>query len=269
MDRGGTFTDVVTIDAEGRATLRKIPSDRAVVGDLAVPGDIVTLGTTVATNALLERRGVPTLLVVSEGLGDLVRIRDMTRPALFDPDAVWPPPLATRVVEVPGRLAADGTELAPLVLPERWPLDGIEAVAVVLLHAPWNPAHERAVADAIRAPPRRCAWCWATPSRPRWACSRASTPPWSRPRSRPCWRRRWRDRVRPGWMAIRAAACARPRRSAPPTAVLSGPATGVLAVAAVSGRRASPGAVGLDMGGEHRRVPRRHRPGAPARAWSR
>ena len=70
VDRGGTFTDVVTIDARGGVTIRKVPSDWARIGDLA--DGRLTFGTTVATNAILERRVAPTLLLVSRGLADLV-----------------------------------------------------------------------------------------------------------------------------------------------------------------------------------------------------
>src|SRR5690606_21150772 len=115
-------------------------SDRAVVGELA--RGALTFGTTVATNALLERRVAPTLLVVTAGFEDLVRIGDATRPELFDPEARWPEPVCRRVVGIEGRLDAEGNEIAPLALPDALPLDGIEAVAVVLLHAPRNPAHE-------------------------------------------------------------------------------------------------------------------------------
>ncbi|HMV68433.1 MAG TPA: hydantoinase/oxoprolinase N-terminal domain-containing protein, partial [Myxococcota bacterium] len=103
VDRGGTFTDVVRVH-DDRVEVLKVPSDRAVVGELA-RGEL-TFGTTVATNALLERRGARTLLLVTRGFGDLLRLRHMARPSLFDPDAAWPPPLAQRVVEVGGRVAA-------------------------------------------------------------------------------------------------------------------------------------------------------------------
>ena len=93
VDRGGTFTDVVSVDSRGVARLKKIRSDRAVVGDLAT-GQLC-FGTTVATNALLERTGVRTLLLVSRGFRDLLAIGDMTRPELFDADVRRPPTLAT------------------------------------------------------------------------------------------------------------------------------------------------------------------------------
>ena len=105
VDRGGTFTDVVQQHPDGTVTVQKVPSDVAVVGQLA-KGDL-TFGTTVATNALLEGKGVPTLLVVTRGFGDLPWIGDGTRPQLFDADARWPAPLCTRVVaSLPRRSSA-------------------------------------------------------------------------------------------------------------------------------------------------------------------
>lgn len=146
VDRGGTFTDFVFVDGE-RLTMRKVPSDRAVIGDLA-RGEVI-VGTTVATNALLEGKGVPTLLLVSEGFGDLPLLGDMSRRALFDPDARWPAPLCVRVVEVPGRMDAEGREIEPLRVPELR-LDGVEAVAIALLHSGRNPAHELALAATLQ-----------------------------------------------------------------------------------------------------------------------
>ena len=81
IDRGGTFTDIVRV-VDGVATIAKVPSDVAVVGELGAASE-ATFGTTVATNALLERRGVETLLIVSPGFEDLVFLRDMARPALL------------------------------------------------------------------------------------------------------------------------------------------------------------------------------------------
>lgn len=247
VDRGGTYTDVVVADGDG-VRIRKVPSDVAVVGDLA-EGEL-TFGTTVATNALLERKGVPTLLVVTEGFADLVRIGDMTRPALFDPDEVWPPPLASRVAEVAGRLAADGTELEPLVLPEL-DLDGIEAVAVALLHSPRDPSHERAVADALLA--RRPDLFVSlghelSPevgylARIETALVDAAITPVLR-------RALARDRIPAGALALRSDGSLCPAAELrAPDAVLSGPAGGVVAVAAVARQAGVERAVGLDMGG--------------------
>ena len=147
VDRGGTFTDVVTVDDSGRAVLRKVPSDRAVVGELAEGA--LRFGTTVATNALLERNGARTLLVVTRGFRDLVSIGDMTRPGLFEPDRVRTTSLATDTVEVIGRISSAGTELEGLVKP-LFELDEFEAVAVVLINSPRNPAHELALERQIR-----------------------------------------------------------------------------------------------------------------------
>ena len=119
VDRGGTFTDVVQQHADGSVTFRKVPSDRAVVGDLA-QGEL-TFGTTVATNALLEREVAPVLLIVTQGFEDLVAIGDMTRPSLFEPDAAWPEPLCARVLGVEGRLDPQGEEVEPLILPDDLP----------------------------------------------------------------------------------------------------------------------------------------------------
>ena len=107
IDRGGTFTDCIGLAPDGRLHVAKIlSSDRAPVEGirriLGVPDDAplppcrVKLGTTVATNALLERRGARTLLVTSEGLGDLLRIGTQERPELFDLAIRRAPPLPDR-----------------------------------------------------------------------------------------------------------------------------------------------------------------------------
>ena len=98
--------------------------------------EVVKMGTTVATNALLERKGEPVALVTNRGLGDVLRIGSQQRPHLFDLRIVLPEPLYARAIEVPGRVAADGTELEPLELePARRELaqafqDGIRALAI-------------------------------------------------------------------------------------------------------------------------------------------
>ena len=159
-DTGGTFTDLVSADG----AILKVPSTpedpgaavRAGVADL-LDGRrprLLAHGTTVATNALLERRGAVTALVATEGFADVIEIARQDRPSLYDPLADRPPPLVPRALrlEVAGRLAADGAELAP-VDPGAVPSvpDGVTAVAVALLHADLSPAHERIVADALRA----------------------------------------------------------------------------------------------------------------------
>ncbi len=167
IDRGGTFTDVVARQPDGHTRTLKLLSenperyaDAAVAGireamglgpDDPIPaGSIraVKMGTTVATNALLERKGERVLLLVTAGFGDLLRIGTQARPALFDLHIRRPDLLYERVAEVPERLDATGAPVTPLdEAATRAALRaardaGIRAVAVALLHAYLNPAHE-------------------------------------------------------------------------------------------------------------------------------
>ena len=159
-DSGGTFTDIVGIDG----SILKIPSTpenpgtavRDGVGRLAVDGEVQLLahGTTVATNSLLERRGARVALVTTEGFRDVIEIARQHRPSLYDPWADRPAPLVDRAdrFEVRERLGADGEQLVAYTagtcpeLPE-----GVEAVAVCLLHADLDADHERSVAEELRA----------------------------------------------------------------------------------------------------------------------
>jgi N-methylhydantoinase A/oxoprolinase/acetone carboxylase beta subunit len=113
-------------------------------------------GTTVATNAVLERRGGRVALVTTAGFADVIEIGRQHRPSLYDPFVDRPEPLVPRALrfEIGGRLAADGTELEPLDVEALATLpipDDVESVAVCLLHADLDPSHERAAADALRA----------------------------------------------------------------------------------------------------------------------
>ena len=173
VDRGGTFTDVVARRPDGSLVSHKLLSEdprryddaaTAAIADLLeVPrgGPLpperirsVKMGTTVATNALLQRRGVPTLFVTTAGFGDVLRIGYQTRPHLFTLDIVLPEMLYSEVLEVDERLAADGTVLCPLDMAlatagmaaarER----GLEAVAIVLVHGYRHTQHEAALAAA-------------------------------------------------------------------------------------------------------------------------
>jgi len=160
VDTGGTFTDVVADDG----TIAKVPSTPADPGQAVRSGASAVLpegedrpvslahGTTVATNALLERRGGRVALVTSEGFADVIEIARQDRPSLYDPWADRPEPLVAREdrLEVPGRLGPDGTELSavdPANVPEV--PDGVDAVAVCLLHSDLNRAHERVVAAEL------------------------------------------------------------------------------------------------------------------------
>ncbi|WP_414169849.1 hydantoinase B/oxoprolinase family protein [Streptoverticillium reticulum] len=176
IDRGGTFTDVVARRPDGRLVTRKLLShdparyrDAAVAGirqtlglgpDDPVPADriaVVKMGTTVATNALLERTGTPTVLVVTEGFRDALRIAYQNRPRLFDRRIVLPEALYDRVVEIPERVGAHGEAVRPLDLDATADAlraargDGFASAAVVLLHGYRYPAHEQQVAAAARA----------------------------------------------------------------------------------------------------------------------
>ncbi|MEU0211172.1 hydantoinase B/oxoprolinase family protein [Streptomyces canus] len=164
VDRGGTFTDVVARRPDGRLLTHKLLSenparyaDAAVAGVRALldgsgePIDAVRMGTTVATNALLERKGERTLLVITRGFRDALRIAYQNRPRIFARRIELPELLHERVVEADERVAADGTVLRALDLDAlAGPLqeaydDGIRAVAVVCMHSHLHPAHEQAI----------------------------------------------------------------------------------------------------------------------------
>ncbi|GHE23912.1 hydantoinase B/oxoprolinase family protein [Streptomyces capillispiralis] len=178
VDRGGTFTDIVARRPDGSLLTHKVlsghpapdrsrpragrgpaGSDAAVLGVRELlagsdaPVDAVRMGTTVATNALLERKGERTLLVVTRGFRDALRIAYQNRPRIFARRIDLPEPLYERVIEVDERIAADGTVLrAPDLDALTGPLrtaydDGIRAVAVVCLHSHLHPAHEQAVGE--------------------------------------------------------------------------------------------------------------------------
>ncbi len=175
IDRGGTFTDVVARSPEGRLQVAKLLSEdpehyddaaveaiRRILGVTAgepVPADRigeVRMGTTVATNALLERAGARTVLVVTGGFRDLLRIGHQARPRLFDRHIVLPELLAEATIEADERLAADGSVIVALDL-DRLRADltaarasGIESCAIVFLHGYRHTAHEQAAADLAR-----------------------------------------------------------------------------------------------------------------------
>ena len=163
VDTGGTFTDVVAEDGT-IAKVSSTPDDpgQAVHGSLDAIGSggpsarpaLLAHGTTVATNALLERRGGRIALVTTRGFADVIEIARQVRPSLYDARVDRPEPLVPRDlrIEVGGRLDAIGRELEPVDLAdlEQVP-DDVDAVAVCLLHADLNPAHEQAVAAALAA----------------------------------------------------------------------------------------------------------------------
>ncbi len=176
IDRGGTFTDIVARRPDGGLLTHKLLSenpeqyeDAAVqgvrelieleAGQALPPATIsaVKMGTTVATNALLERKGDPTLLLVTQGLGDVLRIGYQNRPRLFDLHIVLPELLYSRVAEVTERLDADGNVVTPLDLATAECSlraayeEGIRGVAIAFMHGYLNPDHENRVAELARA----------------------------------------------------------------------------------------------------------------------
>ncbi len=175
VDRGGTFTDIVARRPDGTLVTHKLLSenperyaDAAVQGirelleiapDAPVPAeyiDAVKMGTTVATNALLERKGERTALVITRGFADALRIGYQNRPKLFVRRIELPAPLYERVVEVDERLGAHGEVERKLdLVAARRDLEavhaaGVRAVAIVLMHGYRYPQHEQALAGLAR-----------------------------------------------------------------------------------------------------------------------
>ncbi|MGB6701805.1 hydantoinase B/oxoprolinase family protein [Methyloceanibacter sp.] len=171
IDRGGTFTDIVARAPDGRLLTHKLLSENpeayadaatAGIADLlevarwdALPTELihsVKMGTTVATNALLERKGDRVLLLVSEGFRDALEIGYQARPKIFARKIEKPSMLYVRVAEVPERMRADGAIETPLDRAatrdalEAARADGIDAVAIVFMHAYAFPNHEREAA---------------------------------------------------------------------------------------------------------------------------
>ena len=172
IDRGGTFTDVVARKPDGTIVTHKLLSenperyrDAALAGIRAllnvpagkpIPGEhieAVKMGTTVATNALLERKGEPTVLFITRGFRDALRIAYQNRPRLFERHIVLPEMLYTRVVEVEERVGARGDLVLPLNA-ERAKRDlqaayaeGFRSVAIVFMHGYRYTEHEQKVAE--------------------------------------------------------------------------------------------------------------------------
>ena len=171
IDRGGTFTDIVARKPDGTILIDKLLSenvsmykDAAIAGikrilnlknEDKIPTDkiaSVKMGTTVATNALLERKGDRTLLLITKGFGDLLRIGYQNRPLLFDLNIQLPELLYDRVVEVSERLDAQGKIVKKLdenqvkIALKKAKNDGINSVAIAFMHSYINPDHENVIA---------------------------------------------------------------------------------------------------------------------------
>lgn len=171
IDRGGTFTDVVAYRPDGELVTMKLLSvdperydDAAIaamrrltgIAEGPLPPADIRIGTTLATNALLERGGEPTLLVITRGFGDALTIGYQDRPDIFARAITRPPPLAARVLEVDERVTAEGEVLRALDLSAAEAglaaafAAGLRSVAIVLMHGWQHVAHEAALADLAR-----------------------------------------------------------------------------------------------------------------------
>ncbi len=175
IDRGGTFTDVIGRDPDGGLHPRKLLSenpeaypDAAIAGirELlglksggAIPSGLIgdiKMGTTVATNALLERKGDRVLLLITKGFRDALKIAYQARPDIFAKEIILPEQLYERVIEIDERVRANGdvdrlldiAACRPAI--EQAKADGIDAVAIVFMHAWKYPDHEKAVAKVCR-----------------------------------------------------------------------------------------------------------------------
>ena len=172
IDRGGTFTDVVARAPDGQVLTAKLLSEdplrredaavaaiRQLTGVAAgpLPNAEVRMGTTVATNALLERKGEPCVLAITKGFGDALRIGSQERPELFARHIVLPEPLNSKVIEIAERVSAEGEVL--LALDEQAAATafaaavaaGLRSVAIVLVHGWRFPAHEARLEALARA----------------------------------------------------------------------------------------------------------------------
>ncbi|MEJ2418745.1 MAG: hydantoinase/oxoprolinase N-terminal domain-containing protein, partial [Exilibacterium sp.] len=175
VDRGGTFTDIVARSPDGGLLTKKLLSENPnIYSDAALHGireflnlnpqdpipfqriESVKMGTTVATNALLERKGTPTVLAITRGLGDVLEIGYQERPETFALNIKKTELLYTRVVEIAERVRADGSVPQPLDITNTF--DGLKnaynagyrSIAIVLMHAYRYPEHEKIVEDIAR-----------------------------------------------------------------------------------------------------------------------
>jgi 5-oxoprolinase (ATP-hydrolysing) len=176
IDRGGTFTDIVAQRPNGEVVVHKLLSEnpdryldapiqgiREVMGlptDTPIPAKqiaVVKMGTTVATNALLERKGDRTILVITQGFRDALKIGYQNRPNIFARQIILPEPLYEQVIEVEERYTAQGEVLVPvqvndaLIVALQDAYDaGIRSCAIAFLHGYRYPNHERQVAEIVR-----------------------------------------------------------------------------------------------------------------------
>ncbi len=276
IDRGGTFTDAVAARPDGRLETLKLPSVSAAYGDAAIeamrrllgvePDEVfpaervrhVKVGTTVATNALLERGGAKTLLVVTAGFADALLIGDQSRPDLFALDIVRPAPLYAEVTEADERLDAQGRVVRPLdeakLLQDLQAARarGLTSCAIAFLHADLNARHEARAYELARQAGFEAVIGSEVSPLPRFI-PRAQTAVADAYLSPPV--RAYAQRLAQGLGStpllfmtsnggLASAGAFRGR-----DAVLSGPAGGVVGVARVAEAAGAKAALGFDMGG--------------------
>jgi 5-oxoprolinase (ATP-hydrolysing) len=162
IDRGGTFTDIVALSPKGNLFTHKILSENSVIKgirEILPAGEkigAVKMGTTVATNALLERKGERTALLITKGFGDALRIAYQNRPDIFALNIILPELLYEQVIEVDERYSAKSEELKAVSLIDvRNQLEAvknqdIDSIAIVFMHAYRYPKHEQQVAALAR-----------------------------------------------------------------------------------------------------------------------
>ncbi|MBX7083516.1 MAG: hydantoinase B/oxoprolinase family protein [Nannocystaceae bacterium] len=292
VDRGGTFTDCIALPpGGGPPRVLKLPSDDAApltairrvlaeVDGLAptqpLPPVELRLGTTLATNALLERRGIATALVITRGFGDLPLVGDQSRPDIFALAIAPPRPLHRAVLELDARAEPDGSvsarpdparvqaELAALRA------DGVESLAIVVLFGTRAPALERELAQLARAAGFAHVSCGHEVGTALGLLARTETAIVDAYTTAPL--QQYLEGLQaalPGsTIAVMQSSggLVPPGRARGKDAILSGPAGGVLATAALARAHALPWAIGLDMGGTSTDVCRVEH-GEPARSW--
>jgi len=274
IDRGGTFTDCIGRAPDGAIHVFKLlSSDRAPVEGIraileragaieaggALPAAKLRLGTTVATNALLERRGATTLLVASRGLGDVLEIGTQERPDLFSLRIDKPRPLHAQALEVGGRTSIDGEVLEPIDEVEVRRAfaaargAGIDSLAIALIHAYAHPELERALAALAEAAGFAYVSCSHEVAREIGLLARAETAvvdayltPLLRNHVKELCEALPNARLR---FMQSSGGLTSAERFRGPTALLSGPAGGVVGAARVAASAGFACAVGFDMGG--------------------
>ncbi|MEI6485274.1 MAG: hydantoinase B/oxoprolinase family protein [Sphingomonadales bacterium] len=272
IDRGGTFTDIVALRPDGALATAKLLShapehydDAALAGIARLRGGdpapiaAVRMGTTVATNALLERKGAPTVLAITRGHRDALSIGHQARPDIFALEIIKPEPLHAAVIEIDERVSAEGEVLRPLdEAAARAALQaafaaGYRSLAVACLHGHAHPAHEARVAAIARSLGFTQVTCSHDVGAVIRLVPRANTAVVDAYLSPPL--RDYVTRVADGLPGVNLAfmqsngGLARPSHFQGRDAILSGPAGGIVGMAAAGRSAGESRLIGFDMGG--------------------